>query len=972
MKGLLNVLLAIAVLATGCSKVPESIKKTKNDLHSFCNAERVSSDKLLGTNGGEFNGITARSSEKSRSGKYALKLTKENPYGFEYKVRDVKKGTVITAEVWRNVESKSGAIAIGPEGHSELAVSSHNARESQNGWQKLTVMFIAEEDYDVVNIFALNFQEEPAYFDDFAVHVYRNAKKPEVGKNDRVLRIHIPASAQDSLNRFKDEALEQGVISGAQKQYVQGYVEVEGTKAPVELRLKGDWTDHLESNKVSYRIKMGSNHAFEGLRTFSIQDPKTRSFGLEWLAHQIFEEEDLLTTRYEMIPVFINGKNMGVYALEEHFDKQLLESRKRREGPIMKFDESGMWDANKHLMKTGTFINAPILESAEISVFKKGRTKRTPTLFAQFQEAQSLMEKYRQGAPNVEEYMDIESMAKYLALLEITGGKHGLTWHNQRFYFNPITQLLEPIAFDCFMEWNLLLKKKDIVLLKPGEDHEYLLTRGILKDEKLRARYAFYLEKYSNPKYLKQLKGRLKKKIKRVEKMLGYEYPNQRVSTEHFEFNSQWIQKNLVKIKQQEPELSYVAYHPKLPKDFIYQNIALKSNLEKYNTDGSAQMSLHNYHSHELEIIGYTVKGDGLGMIPITPVKLKPFGKGHSKTVRFPLKPRRIHYRAANCGDSIFKCNPEEWPKAKAKASQWNASFSGEKKQKCIWSGVMTINKGLILNNYEELVIESGTEITLGPNAFIVTHCPVQAIGTKEKPIVIRGASETSQGFVCLSSQPSKLRHVTFDNLGTMEEGNWRLTGAVTFYNAKVDIRNCTFKNNHCEDALNTIGCEVNLMYSVIENTFSDGYDADFCVGVVQGCTFKNTGNDCIDFSGSHFSLDNNEIYNSGDKGISGGEKSKLVISSSTVDGAQIAVASKDASQVIVKHINIQKADVAFAAYRKKPEYEPAYIKVNDASPNNALQFKLLEKGSKLEWKGKEYVGTKKFDIDAMYAQFKK
>ena len=60
----------------------------------------------------------------------------------------------------------------------------------------------------------------------------------------------------------------------------------------------------------------------------------------EWFAHKIFEYEDILTTRYIFVPVIINGEKKGVYALEEHFDKQLLEHRKRREGPIVKFDEN--------------------------------------------------------------------------------------------------------------------------------------------------------------------------------------------------------------------------------------------------------------------------------------------------------------------------------------------------------------------------------------------------------------------------------------------------------------------------------------------------------------------------------------------------------------------------------------------------------------------------------------------------------
>ena len=74
---------------------------------------------------------------------------------------------------------------------------------------------------------------------------------------------------------------------------------------------------------------------------FSIQSPDTRSFLNEWVMHQFFKKEEVLTTRYTFMPVYINNVEMGIYAVEEHFEKQLLESKDKREGPILKFDEEG-------------------------------------------------------------------------------------------------------------------------------------------------------------------------------------------------------------------------------------------------------------------------------------------------------------------------------------------------------------------------------------------------------------------------------------------------------------------------------------------------------------------------------------------------------------------------------------------------------------------------------------------------------
>ena len=973
MKRLLYALSLLVFTLAACSESTIDVNDSSKAIHLSCDAENISGDKLIGKGDIEFDGAGARSKKKSRSGKYSLRLHESNAYGFGYVIENVKKGTVISAEVWKNKDAKSGALVISEYGSNENYESSGHFREIKGDWGKVTTMYVAEEDMDSVNVYVYNLEKDPVYFDDFKLNIYRNARKPKVSKKTDALRIHIPKGAQDSLDFYRRAALEQGVIGKDQKEYVHAFIEINGKKAPVKLRLKGDWTDHLETDKMSYRIKVGDGYAYKGLRTFSIQHPKTRSYAMEWFAHQLFEEEDILTTRYEMIPVIINGENCGVYAMEEHFDKQLLESRKRREGPIMKFDESGMWDVNKHMKETGSYLGAPVIESAEITVFKKGRTKRTPTLFAQFLEAQSCMEKYRSGAPNVEEFMDIESMAKYLALMELTGGKHGLTWHNQRFYFNPITQKLEPIGYDCFMEQNLLIKKKDIIALKDPNDHEYILSRGVLKDKKLLERYAYYLKKFSDPDYLKKMYKKLDKKIQKVEKLLCTEYPGMKISRDHFEFNRKYIAKNLHKIKDASPASNYEGHYGTLPENFIYEDVALKANLEKYNADSSAQMSLRNFHSHGIEIIGYTVKDDGLGFIAMNPVKLKPYGEGTTKIVRFPAKPKRIHYRADNCGEAIFKCNPEEWPEAKAKAPAWkeNATIL-EKNDSYVIRGKMRLNKGLIIPDGKELFIEAGSEITLEAGGFIVSYAPVLARGRVDKPIVIKGTSDQSQGFVCLSKESSQLSYVNFDNLGTMSAGNWRLTGAVTFYNAGVNLDHCTFKNNHCEDGLNTIRCEVEINNCVVENTYSDGYDGDFCTGTVKNSTFTHTGNDCIDFSGSDIQVISCTINNSGDKGVSGGEDSKVTVSNCTINGAQIAVASKDKSEVIVKNINIVKAHTAYSAYQKKPEYGPASLIVESETQNKAKRNQLIEKDSKLIYLGKEFVGTERFDIDAMYAEFEK
>ena len=58
---------------------------------------------------------------------------------------------------------------------------------------------------------------------------------------------------------------------------------------------------------------------------------------------KLLKEEGLPSLRYQFRPLILNGEYMGIYAIEEHFDKILLESNSFKEAQILKLSESLMW-----------------------------------------------------------------------------------------------------------------------------------------------------------------------------------------------------------------------------------------------------------------------------------------------------------------------------------------------------------------------------------------------------------------------------------------------------------------------------------------------------------------------------------------------------------------------------------------------------------------------------------------------------
>ena len=58
-----------------------------------------------------------------------------------------------------------------------------------------------------------------------------------------------------------------------------------------------------------------------GLNKFSLMKPRARNYVHEWIYHKLMKDAGLITLKYQLINLNINGENKGLYVLEESFDK---------------------------------------------------------------------------------------------------------------------------------------------------------------------------------------------------------------------------------------------------------------------------------------------------------------------------------------------------------------------------------------------------------------------------------------------------------------------------------------------------------------------------------------------------------------------------------------------------------------------------------------------------------------------------
>jgi hypothetical protein len=136
-------------------------------------------------------------------------------------------------------------------------------------------------------------------------------------------------------------------------------------------------------------------------------------------------------------------------------------------------------------------------------------------------------------------------------------------------------------------------------------------------------------------------------------------------------------------------------------------------------------------------------------------------------------------------------------------------------------------------------------------------------------------------------------------------------------------MKDVFFEGTIAEDALNIVEAVVEINQLRVEDTYSDGFDCDYCRGSISNSTFYSIGGDGLDFSGSDLQLKNISFRKVVDKAFSVGEASSVVIHNSEMRDVGVGIAVKDGSSASIQGCSIVDYKL-FAAmtYSKKNHYD--------------------------------------------------
>lgn len=387
------------------------------------------------------------------------------------------------------------------------------------------------------------------------------------------ISIDIKHRHWESLKIQREMSLKKDVFVKFKNNYVPAKIRFKNNSYKARIRFKGMTIDHIKEDKWSYRIILKKGKTIFGMKQFSIQHPSQRNWLYEKIVHLAMKREGLLGLRYDFIYVTINGKDMGLYALEEHFEKRLVENNRRHNGPIVKLTTS-------------------ILSKFDSA--KSSSVKRDPVLHQQYKKATGLLVALANGDLTVSDVLDVKKLAKFSAIIDLLAAYHGAHWSSSRMYYNPITSRIEIFSYDNLSSGNI-----DWLI---GAGRSYFRAEGsrgvplfnlLFDDPKFFKAYVKALEQVSQKSYLDKMVADLKHVIDRDEKLLKSEWIN-------FSFTKGWF------FEASPPAMSSV--------DFLYLNqekiraiISAKGMVEAHyqnNHDGKIALALKNSSPLPIEVMG--------------------------------------------------------------------------------------------------------------------------------------------------------------------------------------------------------------------------------------------------------------------------------------------------------------------------------------------------------------------------------
>ena len=599
------------------------------------------------------------------------------------------------------------------------------------------------------------------------------------------------------------------------------------------MRARGTLFTHYKVAKPSLRVKFPKDRFFRGSRVTNLIIPydQARVIG-DTSVSALARRYGMITIPTRFVNLRLNGEVLGVYHEVEHFRKELAVKQFRSEGYFM------------------SSLGEP----------KGGAAAEDHPGFARALEAFSACVTTRcSGEPArhvLDTFVDFDKMATYAAITTLFGAKHGWGEDNLILFFDPPRGRFEPIPWDM-----------GTLRLGRGEDPFVGLesVKGIgsafLRFDdfrRLRNQYVWdILQRHHDTALLES--ERLWGDIRGA---LAYDTEHSRRYTQRMVDYFQGALKHNFKL------LAGAS------RSHGHRGAAAGDGLVVIN-HAAAGVSVEGPSLPRVVVPGRYQDQPGQvvleGVVPDVPLSW------HNDITGAPVPAEAIRWTDGEGELSGPELGPASQEPPGRRPPQGIRSIGEPGAATWVFSGAVRLDETLSIPRGIDVRFEPGLNLVLGPDVSLIIHGDLSSIGTEAAPIRVGGASlETPFGVVAILGTSDhkarvRLEHTTlYGGTEAVHEGSY-FTGMFSVYDGHLIMTDSRIEDVLGEDGLNVKFGFIEARDNVIERTFSDAVDLDFCRGVLERNTVRGAGGDSLDFSGSLILARDNLLENTTDKGVSAG-----------------------------------------------------------------------------------------------------
>lgn len=732
----------------------------------------------------------------------------------------------------------------------------------------------------------------------------------------------------------------------------KGSLKFKKTEYKIKFRPKGDRSIHYRKEKPSIRVSMENGESFLGMSDFSLQSPVIRNYIAEYAWIEALKEEKIITPKYGFLRLFINAKNYGIYSYEEAVSTFMLERQGMRNSAIVGFSES-----------RSTYIqDTPVIRIFNQKEVSQGNAQLAVALFDQF----------IKGKRKLTETFEVNKLATFFALSDLFQTHHGLASKSVRFYYNPFTNLLEPIPFDGHSGTNL---KDDYITWdfsfeNPSwlnADKQWFQLFFNPSNQAFISLYFSKLENFSNKKFIqKLLKSGLREKVNKNLAIIYKDIPledriNYQGPYPYYYDIDKVLTSTAEKIKQRLKETAITA----------------SSFYNKKNKQ--LTLDLRNTTTYPLPV---SIKQIGTKDGQLT-VKDTVFFLSKKKTLFTLSDTILISQLSETATLNIDYAVSGTEKKASLKITPYlldsiSTPLSSDLLEQLVRSGKilkkgqrytlsgsqLDISEKLIIPKDHSFQLNAGSKIRfLTKQAGLISHGSVYCYGTASNPVLFSGVGGYKGYILAVNNDSCHFEYTHFSDLSSPADQD--VSGSITLYKSKNYFSHCVLNGNNNEDFLNLVSSTARIENCIIQNVHSDAIDADFSTASITNTQIRITGNDAVDGSGSQINISNVDFSKIGDKCISAGEESRFTIQKSTLSDADLGIVCKDGSIVNATDLLFSSIKIPLILFTKKNRYTEPSMSIAKTRFERFVQRDLIQKGLALTLDGQVLVGNLK-DVEGL------